>query len=212
MHRFCIKASKNCLQEVAGCSGLVCYVATVGRLWFPKAVNIFVTKAYCLLCLWFGVFYVFWAGKLVDLETHPRLALLLRHAFSPFLQGITCISSNPRCSFMKTFAAITPKPRPVSCRRWEESSHLAELARYFLEDFVTSVVCRQVCRKPFSCMWQVSCSCTWGQLDHGTGAGEESSSGFHTFLFWRWDLYLNLKSSSSCLLSCKSTLILSNLF
>lgn len=157
---FCIKTSKNSLQ-VADCSGLIRYRARSHngeRLWFPKSVNVFVTKAYCLLHLWFGVFYVFWAGKRVDLEMHPRLALELRHAFSPFLQMPQRQVDHmhflqPSLFFMKTFTVINPKAHPVSCRSWEESSHHAQLARYFLEHFVTSAVCRLVCRKPFSAVW-----------------------------------------------------------
>lgn len=136
------------------------HVATMGRLWFLKSLNVFVTKAYCLLCWWFEVFYVFWAGKLVNLAMQLRLALVLRRAFSPFL-SIPQRQVDPMyflqllLFFIKTFAVISPKAHPISCRGWEESSHHAELARYFLEHFVTSAVCRLVCRKPFSCAWHV---------------------------------------------------------
>ena len=43
----------------------------------------------------------------------------------------------------------------------------------------------------FRCLADMSCSCTWGQADHATRAGEESSPGSFSFLFLRWDLSLS---------------------
>lgn len=35
----------------------------------------------------------------------------------------------------------------------------------------------------FRCLADTSYLCSWAQPDHGTGAGEGSSPGSHTFLF-----------------------------
>lgn len=177
----------------------------MGKLWFPKSVNIFVTKAYCLVFEVWGFLCVL-GWETSGFGNAPKACIRIETCTQSFPSVDHMHFLQPSLFFMKTFVVINPKAHPVSCRRWEESSHHAQL-----EHFVTSAACRVVCRKPFSGVWLTDLVYVVGlSLTMAQELERDLLQDLILFFFWGWDLSLSFKSSSSCLLSSSCRLILSN--
>lgn len=187
-----IKTNQNffpVLQEEIDISGSTCCRSHSNNeeMAVNKICVVFPTKAYFLLHLCFlcGL-----GWKACGFRNVPEAYNKVQRYVQSFSSGGRKLSESqillttPSLFCMKAFAVINKKNHADTCGRWEECSHHAQLARYFLQSF--SLFANWCAGNPFHVSgWHV---CTWGQPDDCKEIWEEPSLASHTFLFWGCDL------------------------